>query len=137
MLPRWLIVGFYFFTLLWASPSASTSVAQNNDLRTSIDGTLDALIGLLKSQRFKQVMTDFVAPDELKQLLTRASLDAAVGSAIKNGDFERMLNACENARQVKPMLAPDGNLAVFKILDQKGKESTFGLRRVEGRWYLL
>lgn len=117
--------------------SVPVSLGQEPDPRSTIEGTLEALIEHLRARRFDTVVREFTTPESLKELQKRATLEQIVASGIAKGDFDRLLTACERVSNVKPQLSPEGALAVFEYVDKEGKQSTFGLRRVENRWYVM
>ena len=117
--------------------SVAALVGQESDPRSTIEGTLDALIKHLRARQLSDVIRDFRDPEDLEQLLRQATFEQIVASAIGKGDFDRLLTACEHARKTKPQVSRTGMLAVFEYLDTEGKKATFGLKRVGKRWYLL
>lgn len=123
--------------LLICALSVRTSSSQASDPRSTVGGTVDSLIRYLRARQFTIVVTDFTAPDALKRMRQRSTLEQIVAVARDNGDFDRMLSACEAVSRLKPQLSKAGDIAVFEYVDKQGKKATFGLQRVGNRWYVF
>jgi hypothetical protein len=133
---RWALAVICTAVGLLVSTAVSVAQDQDNDPRSTIEGTISALLEKLRAQKYADVIRDFEAPDDLRRLEEQAPLEKLVASGIAKGDFDRLLASCEYVRKLKPQLSKTGTLAVFQYVDASGKNVTFGLKRVGNRWYL-
>ena len=123
--------------LLFSSLSLNVVKAEDPkpDAREKLDTAIPEAIKLLKAKDNKKLLERYVAPDDLKKMTDKVSIEEF---AKKFGEEKapRLLSALEEIKDSKPTFDKTETKATYALSKEMGGKKSITFKKVEKLWYI-
>ena len=105
------------------------------DPREKLETLIPEAIGLLKAKKYKKFVEQFAAPEELKRITSRRTLEEVAErfGKRKAGVLQRVL---ESIKDQEPQVSDDGKTATYRLSKPAGSKKKIEFQKVGKYWYI-
>ncbi len=123
-------------TVLWMA-AAAAQAQDKPDPRSKLETAIPDAIRLLEAEEYVNLLKQYVAPDDLKKITEKASLEE-FAVRFGEGKAEKLLAVLKAIKDSQPELNAEGTLATFTFPEelQVGSRNKIEFAKVNNLWYI-
>jgi hypothetical protein len=115
--------------------SAAQAQDPKPDPREKLETAIPEGIKLLTAKEFQPFIEKFVAPDDLKEITKRTTVEE-FAKRFGEEKAETLLKVLENIKDTKPTFDKTGTKATYTLTQTIGNKKTITFKKVEKYWYI-